>query len=128
MRGSQHAAVSADRDKWTKQAFAACVVAAKDLIGEMGPIRPVVPIGRLVDDEWGWIVSTVVWAWISTRAGQATEEGWNAERAIRATGLEPDPWFDGAIAAILPKLPDACPVSIGRSRSRHGRGTRSSNS
>jgi hypothetical protein len=108
MRDSKLAAIHAYGDDWTKQAFAACLAAAKDLIGVEGPIRPLSPIGRLGDDEWGWIISSIVWAWIATRAEQAATEGWNAERAIRATGLDPDPWFDGAVAAILPKLPDAC--------------------
>jgi hypothetical protein len=109
MRASKTAAIHAYRDTWTKAAFAACVVAAKDLIGADGPIRPLSPIGRLGEDEWGWIVSTVVWAWIATRAEQAATEGWNEERAIRATGLDPDPWFTGAVAAILPQLPEALP-------------------
>jgi hypothetical protein len=107
MRGSKQAALHAHRDDWTKQAFAACVAAAKDLIGAEGPMRPFSPIGKLGDDEWGWVVSTVVWAWISTRAEQAAAEGWNIERAIRATGLEPDPWLAGAVASILPKLAEA---------------------
>jgi hypothetical protein len=108
MRSSKTAAIHAHRDDWTKKAFAACADAAKDLIGPEGPIRPLSPIGRLGDDEWGWIVSTVIWAWIATRAEQAAAEGWSAERAARATGLDPDPWFNGAVAAILPALPDAC--------------------
>jgi hypothetical protein len=108
MRASKTAAIHAYRDDWTQKAFAACIASAKSLIGAREPIRPLSPIGKLGDDEWGWIVSAVVWAWISARAEQAAAEGWNAERAIRATGLEPDPWFDGAIAAILPKLPEAC--------------------
>ena len=63
------AAISADRDNWTKQAFDAGIVAAKDLIGTDGPIRPtVVPIGRLTESEWGWIVSTAVSTWVRVRS------------------------------------------------------------
>ena len=109
MRTSRAAKVSADRDAWTRQAFDACAAAAKDLIGNEGPIPPGVPVGRLTKSEWGWFVSTVLWAWISTRAEQAATEGWNPERAIGSAGLDPDPRMAGAVAAILPKLAEACP-------------------
>ena len=92
-----------------RQATAASVAAAKEVVGVDGPIRLHSPVGRLGNDEWGWIVSGAVWAWIATRAEQAATEGWDEEEAIRTTGFEPDPWLAGAIAAILPKLPEACP-------------------
>jgi hypothetical protein len=109
MRRAKTVALHASRDEWTKKAFDAGVAVAKELIGDQGPIRPGTPVGRLGDDEWGWITSSVAWAFVAIRAEQAATEGWNEERAIRATGLDPDPWFDGAVAAILPKLADACP-------------------
>jgi hypothetical protein len=109
MRGSKTTAIAADRDRWMKQAHVACITAAKEMIGNDGPIRPLSPIGRLGDDEWTTIVGSVVWAWIATRSEQAAAEGWNEERAIRAAGLDPDPWFDGAVAAVLPRLAEACP-------------------
>ena len=109
MRKNRHAAISADRDKCTKRAFDAGVAAAKDLIGTEGPIRPSVPVGLLTESEWGWVVSTVVSAWVQIRSEQASVEGWNCERAAHETGLEPDPWVQGAVASILPKLVEACP-------------------
>ena len=108
MRSNRRAAISADRDKWTKQAFGAGLAAAKDLIGDGGPIRPGVPVGRLTESEWGWIVSAVVSAWVRTRSKQASVEGWSCERAAHATKLEPDPWLEGAVASILPRLAEAC--------------------
>jgi hypothetical protein len=109
MRTSTLTAIELPRDRWMKQAYVACVTAAKEMVGADGPIRPLSPIGRLGDDEWTTIVGSVVWAWIATRAEQAATEGRDEERTIRSTGLDPDPWFDGAVAAILPKLPEACP-------------------
>jgi hypothetical protein len=109
MRSNRLAAISADRDRWTKHAFDACVAAARDLIADAGPIRPGVPIGRLTTNEWGWITSTTVSTWVKTRSEQAGVEGWNYERAAHTTMLEPDPWVEGAIAAILPELAEACP-------------------
>jgi hypothetical protein len=109
MRGAKAAAIHLPRDKWIKQAAAACIAAAKDMISAEGPIRSSMPIGKLADDEWQWIGSVIVWSWIAARAEQAASEGWNEERTIRATGLDPDPWFSGAIAAILPWIPEALP-------------------
>lgn len=103
------AAITAEEDAWVRRAYAASVAAAKDVVGDRGPIRSNTAIGKLGDSEWGWIASAIIWAWVSTRAQQATEEGWNAERTVRATELQPCPWNTGAAVAILPKLADACP-------------------
>jgi hypothetical protein len=108
MRAAKIAAIAADRDAYTKQAFAACVAAAKDLVAYEGPIRSGEQVGRLVESEWGRVVGAVVWAWVATRAEQAASEGWNSEKATRATSLVPDPWIAGAIASALPALADAC--------------------
>jgi hypothetical protein len=107
MRGSKISAIAADRDRWMRQAFEACIAAARDMVADAGPIRPGTPIGRLTEGEWGWIISSVVWAWIATRAEQAATEGWNDERAIRTTDLTPDPWDAGAVISVLPKLAEA---------------------
>jgi hypothetical protein len=53
---------------------------------------------------WGWIVVAVIFAWIATRAEQATTEGLDTELVIRTAGLEA--WDAGAVATILPKLAD----------------------
>jgi hypothetical protein len=109
MRTSKMAAIAMPRDRRTRQAYAACLASVKDLItGDMPPLNPALTIGRVADSEWIWFVGTVVWTWIATRAAQAADEGWNEERTIRATGLDPDPWTAGAIESILPHLPDAC--------------------
>ena len=43
------------------------------------------------------------------RSEQAATEGWDYERAAHATRLAPDPWAEGAVVAILPRLVEACP-------------------
>jgi len=108
MRTARLAAISADRDLATKQAFEACVAAVKDLIGVDGPIKPDIQVGRITTNEFGWLVATTVSAWVWNRAAQAAVEGLGAERAIHTTGLAPDPWFCGAVEACLPMLADAC--------------------
>jgi hypothetical protein len=81
----------------------------QERLGRAGT-NPARHAGRHVHkSEWGWLCSSAVWGWIATRAEQAATEGWNAEHAIRDTGLTPDPWLAGAIHAALPKLFEACP-------------------
>jgi hypothetical protein len=109
MRNSKMAAIAADRDKWMKQATAASIAAAREMVGVDGPIRIHEPVGRLGDSEWGWICSSSLWAWLAIRAEQAASEGWDEETTIRITGLEPDPWDIGAVMGVLPKLAEACP-------------------
>jgi hypothetical protein len=48
----------------------------------------------------------VIFAWIGTRAEQATAEGLETELVLRTTGLDPNPWDAGAVATILPQLAD----------------------
>jgi hypothetical protein len=115
MRRAEIAAITARQDQWMQRASAATVAAFDNLIGpNTGPdtnavIRSNVPVGRLTVSEKGWICASVVWAWIAARAEQAASEGWNAEHAIRTTGLTPDPWSEGAVITILPKLFEALP-------------------
>jgi hypothetical protein len=102
-------AISAEQDDWTRRAYAASVAAAKDLVGDQGPIRSNIAIGRLDDSAWGWVASAVIWGWVSTRAQQAASEGWSLEETVCRIGLEPCPWDTGGIIGILPKLAEACP-------------------
>jgi hypothetical protein len=91
-------------DVWQRRATAAAIAAARDVVRPGGAVLPGTPIGRLSDPEWGWIVAAILFAWIKTRAEQATIEGLDTELAIRATAYDPSPWDCGAVAAILPDL------------------------
>jgi hypothetical protein len=95
-------------DQWQRAATAAAIAGARGVVQIDGPIPPGTPVGRLSDTEWGWIVAAVLFAWISKRAEQAAAENLDAERTIRMTALDPQPWDAGAVAAILPELADAC--------------------
>jgi hypothetical protein len=91
---------------WQRRATAAAIEAARQVTQNDGPIAPETPIGRLGDIEWGWITAAILFGWISTRAQQAASEQLDTEQTIRLTGLDPDPWDAGAVAAILPELAD----------------------
>ena len=95
---------TAIQDAWQRLATADAIEAVRNLTKPGGAIPPGTPVGRLSDSELGWIVAAVLFAWISTRATQATSEGLEVESAIRTTGMDPDPWDVGAVAAILPDL------------------------
>jgi hypothetical protein len=98
--------LTALEDVWLRRATAVAIEQARAVVTG-GAVPPNVPIGRLSDIEWGWIVSAVLFGWIKTRAEQATDTGIGATNAIRTAGLDPDPWDIGAIDAILPELADA---------------------
>jgi hypothetical protein len=106
MRAPTRAAIE---DEWQRRATAAAIESARKLIGVDGKINPSTPIGKLSDDDLGWILCSGICAWISKRAEQATAEGFNlsvVEEAIRDTGATPQPWDAGAVATILPNLAD----------------------
>ena len=77
---------SALEDVWQRRATAAAIEAARRVVKVDGVIPPGTPIGRLGDIEWGWILAAMLFAWISTRAEQATAESIDTELAIRMTG------------------------------------------
>jgi hypothetical protein len=102
MKDARIASISAEHDEWIRRAFAVSLNRAKDLVAPQGPL------GKLSDSEWGWIISTVVWGWVSTRGEQAASEGLDPERAVRTSRLTPNPWDVGAVKAILSELAKSC--------------------
>jgi len=95
-------------DEWLRRATAAAIAAARDVIKLDGPIPPGTPVGRLANVELGWVLAAMLFAWVRTRAEQAACEQLDTEQCIRLTGLDPEPWDAGAVAAILPELAGAC--------------------
>jgi hypothetical protein len=96
---------STAEDAWQKKATDAAIAAARGVaLGDDAAVNKNAQIGRLSDTEWGWIVTAVLFAWIAARAEQAAAEELDVEQTIRLTGLDPNPWDAGAIAAILPEL------------------------
>src|SRR6516164_2959392 len=94
-------------DEWLRRATAAAIEAARGVITLGGSIPPATPVGRLNDTELGWILAAMLFAWIRTRAEQAACEQLDSEQCIRLTGLDPEPWDGGCVAAILPELASA---------------------
>jgi len=69
-------------DEWQRRATTAAIGAARRVVQTDGPI--------------------------GKRAEQAACEQLDTEQTIRLTGLDPEPWDAGAVAAILPELADVC--------------------
>jgi hypothetical protein len=90
-------------DLWQRRATAAAILAVRDVI-KGGTIPPATPISRLGDVEIGWLFAASLFAWVKTRAEQASSEGWDTEETLRQTGLDPQPWDAGAVANVLPQL------------------------
>ena len=101
--------LSALEDQWRRDATAAAIAGARGVVQMDGPIPPGTPIGRLSDTEWGWVVASILFSWISVRARQAAAEQLDTERLIRMIALDPQPWDAGAVETILPDLADAWP-------------------
>jgi hypothetical protein len=90
-------------DVWQRRACAAAIGAVREVINS-GAIPPTTPLSRLNDVELGWLFAAALFAWIKTRAEQATAEGCDTELALRLTSHAPLPWDAGAVAHILPQL------------------------
>jgi hypothetical protein len=101
---------SALEDEWQRRATAAAIEAARNVVTLGGPVPPGTPVGRLNDTELGWVLAAMLFAWIRTRAEQAATEQLDIEQTIRLTGLDPEPWDAGAVAAILPELASVCAI------------------
>ena len=89
-------------DIWQRRATAAAIAAVRQVI-DGDAIPKAASIGRLTDIELGWLITAGLFAWIRTRAEQATAEGWDTEQTLRTTALDPEPWDAGAVAHILPR-------------------------
>ena len=87
------------RDEWQRRATAAAIAAARAVVlGDEAAIPTTRRSAGSRDIEWGWIVAAVIFAWISTRAEQATAEGLDVEQAVRIDAAStrtrgtPAPW------------------------------------
>jgi hypothetical protein len=90
-------------DMWQRRATAAAIAAVRQVI-DGDAIPKATSVGRLTDVELGWLIAAGLFAWIRTRAEQATAEGWDTEQTLRTTALDPQPWDAGAVVHILPQL------------------------
>ena len=98
---------SAIEDLWQRRATAVAIERARAAVSG-GAVPPMTPVGRLSDVEWGWIVASVLFGWISVRSEQATSNGAGSDKYIHDLEVSPPPWLAGAISACLPELANVC--------------------
>jgi hypothetical protein len=77
---------TAIEDAWLREATRATIEKARAVIAD-GAVPPMTSIGRLSDIEWGWVVASVIFGWISTRARQATLAGPDGTAAAKEIDL-----------------------------------------
>ena len=65
-----------------------------------------VPVGRLSDTQWGWLLASAIFGWIKTRCAQAVSEGIDKEELVRTIAHDPSPGDVAVIHSILPVLAD----------------------
>ena len=82
--------LSEREDAWQAEATANAVADARSIAQSQ---LANTPAGRLSDQQWGWIISAAIFAWIRTRYQQAIAEG-------------PSPCDSAIVLSILPKLAD----------------------
>jgi hypothetical protein len=61
-----------------------------------------VPVEKLTDEQWGWIIAAAIFAWLQARCQHAMAEGLAAEELI--LHMDPPPRESAAVLAVLPKL------------------------
>jgi hypothetical protein len=95
--------LSENEDRWQAEATANAVADARSITQSQGHLANT-PVGRLSDQQWGWIISAAIFAWIRTRYQQAVTEGLAQEEHV--TRMDPSPCDSAIVLSILPVLAD----------------------
>ena len=93
--------LSEREDAWQAEATANAVADARSIAQSQ---LANTPAGRLSDQQWGWIISAAIFAWIRTRYQQAIAEGLAQEQHV--TRIDPSPCDSAIVLSILPMLAD----------------------
>jgi hypothetical protein len=93
-----------EEDQWLRRATDAAIAGARKIALETVPVD--VPVGRLTDAQWGWIISAAIFGWCRTKVEQGIEEGLDGEQTLLETGVSPSPCDDAVVHSILPALAD----------------------
>jgi hypothetical protein len=102
-------------DDWQAKATAAAVIEARKIAQGSGPQLANTPVGKLSDQQWGWLLAAAIFGWIATRCQQAIAEGVDPEKAVRMIELSPSPGDVAVIRSILPTLADQVQIDWARS-------------
>ena len=102
--------LSRREDEWQRKATAAAIAGARKIAAGCKGLGSSTPVGRLTDEQWGWIITAAIFGWIETRVEQAIAEGLDQEQTVRLTGLSPSPCDVAVVQSILPTLADTAAI------------------
>jgi hypothetical protein len=109
-RKTDEPSISTIENEWQRKATAAAIAGARKIAAGCKGLGSSTPIGRLTDDQWGWIITAGIFAWVEVRIQQAISEGLDSEQTVRLTGLVPNPCDTAVIRSILPQLADTAVI------------------
>jgi hypothetical protein len=95
--------LSEKEDAWQAEATANAVADARSITQSQSHLANT-PACRLNDQQWGWIISAAIFAWIRTRYQQAVAEGLAQEEHV--SRMNPSPCDSAIVLSILPMLAD----------------------
>jgi hypothetical protein len=96
-------------DEWQTLATSAAIAGARKIALGSGPLMNT-PVGRLTDDQWGWVVTAVIFEWITVRVEQAVEEGLSDEATVRSIAAIPSACDVAVVRSVLPTLADTAAI------------------
>jgi hypothetical protein len=101
--------IARHEDEWQRRATDAAIAGARKIALGSTPLMNT-PVGRLKDDQWGWLVTGAIFGWVQTHCEQAIAEGFDQEDAVRMTSLSPSPCDVAAVTSILSTLADQAAI------------------
>ena len=102
--------LSRKEDEWQRNATAAAIAGARKIAAGCKGLGSSTPIGRLTDEQWGWIITAAIFGWIETRVEQAIAESLDQEQTVRLIELSPSPCDVAVVQSILPTLADTAAI------------------
>jgi hypothetical protein len=102
--------LSEREDAWQREATQVAIAEARKMAQSPEAKLHNVPVGRLSDTQWGWLLASPIFGWIKTRCAQAISEGLDQEELVRTIKLEPSAGDVAVIHFILPVLADEVAV------------------
>jgi hypothetical protein len=101
-------------DDWQAKAMASAIAEVRKIAQGSGLQLANTPVGKLSDQQWGWLITAATFGWITTRCQQAIAEGIDQEEAVRMIELSPSPGDVAVIRSILPTLADQVKIDWAR--------------
>jgi hypothetical protein len=105
--------LSEQEDVWQAEATASAVASARSMAQSQDRLANT-PAGKLSDQQWGYLIAAVLFAWIQKRYQQAIKEGLALEAEAHVTRMNPSPRDSALVQSILPTLADQASVDWGK--------------